>query len=56
MDFNPMSNNAILRKQVPFKGYNSEILYSIEFWGKFEKYHCFNGEIFGHWGRVVTKI
>jgi len=31
------SNDAVLRKEVPFEGYKSEISYLTEFWGKFGK-------------------
>ena len=41
------SNDAVLRKEVPFGGYKSEITYLTEFLGKIRKnYHCFNGKIF----------
>ena len=31
------SNDAVLRKEVPFEGYKSEISYLTEFWGKIRK-------------------
>jgi len=31
------SNDTVLRKEVPFEGYKSEILHLTEFWGKFYK-------------------
>jgi len=41
-----MSNDAVLRKEVPFEGYKSEILYLTEFLGKFEKIPLFQWGIF----------
>jgi len=36
-----MSNEAVLRKAVPFEGYKTEISYLTEFWWKFEKIPLF---------------
>jgi len=40
------SNDAVLRKEVPFEGYKSEISYLTEFYGKFGKIPLFQWENF----------